>query len=101
MIQTDYEKRSGSEIQCEVNELDNIKVGNRIVYNGKNCTICKILVRNGSSRFLVRYDNEVLDYVPNDKSRYRIASSHIPSHNMAPENTRDVLFKNAVSYFKA
>lgn len=85
MIQTDYEKRSGSEIQCEVNELDNIKVGNRIVYNGKNCTICKILVRNGSSRFLVRYDNEVLDYVPNDKSRYRIASSHIPSHNMAPE----------------
>lgn len=55
----------------EVNELDDIKVGDRIVYGHKSCTICKIFVRGKSSRFLVKYDNEVFDYVPNKKTVYR------------------------------
>ncbi len=55
----------------EIYEIDDVKVGDRIVYDEKECTICKILVRDGSSRFLVKYDNEVLDYVLNNKSLYR------------------------------
>lgn len=58
-------------ILYEVKELDGVKVGDRIVYNGKICTICKIIVRDKSSRFLVKYNDEVLDYVPNKKSHYR------------------------------
>lgn len=69
----------------EVIELDGLKVGDRIVYNGIQCTICKILVRGDSSRFLVRYANEVLDYVPNNKSNYITASSNIKPRNVVRE----------------
>lgn len=61
--------------QFEVDELDGVKVGDRIVYNNKDCTICKILIKGSSSRLLIKYDNEVLDYVQNDKSKYRIVRS--------------------------
>jgi len=62
-------------ISYEVTELDDVKVGDRIVYNGKICTICKIIVRGDSSRFLVQYNDEIFDYVPNNKAHYRKASS--------------------------
>lgn len=57
----------------EVDELDGVKIGSKIVYDGKECTICKILIRDDSSRFLVKYYNEILDYVPNNKSLYHKA----------------------------
>lgn len=68
-------------VLSELNELDGIKVGDRIIYNEKECTICKILVRGDSSRFLVKYDNEVLDYVSNNKSLYRKVMAQSKSRN--------------------
>lgn len=65
-----------SHVLREVDELDGIKVGDRIVYYGKNCTICKIIIREDSSLFQVKYDNEVLDYVVNEKSRYHKVLSY-------------------------
>ena len=85
IIQSDQKERTGSDIQREVAELDGIKVGNKIVYNGKYCTICKILVRGATSRLLVKYDNEVLDYVPNDKSSYKTATPNIKPRNVVQE----------------
>ncbi len=67
-----------TDTQRIVNIIDGIKVGDRLVYNGKECIIQKILSRGSSSRFLVEYSNGVLDYVPNDKSKYRIV--HTPSN---------------------
>lgn len=76
-----------SPILIDLNELDGIKVGDRIIYNEKECTICKIIVRGDSSRLCVKYDNEVLDYVSNDKSRYRIIRSQTtPQYQTSEEN---------------
>ena len=79
------EDNSVSSVLREVNELDGIKVGDRIVYIGKECTICKILVQGNSSRFLVKYANGVLDDVPNDKSSYITISSNIKPRNVVQE----------------
>lgn len=75
------ENNNVSPVLQEINELDGVKLGDRIVYNGKECTICKIFVRGKSSKFLVKYENEVLDYVPNNKSLYRKVLSQSMSHN--------------------
>lgn len=57
--------------QHEVDVCDDIKVGDSIVYGDKRCTICKIFISGKTSKFLVKYDNEVLDYVANRKDLYR------------------------------
>ena len=62
-------------VSREINEFDGVRRGERIVYDGKECTICKIIVKENYSRFLIKYNNEILDYVPNDKSRYVILHS--------------------------
>jgi RNA polymerase primary sigma factor len=81
-------------VSGELNELDGVKVGNRIMYNEKECTICKILVRGDSSRFLVKYDNEVFDYVPNNKALYRKVLAQSKSHNgetnVAPNDNNEI-----------
>lgn len=84
-------------ILSEVVELDGIKVGNQIVYNGKECTICKILVRGDSSRFLVKYTNGILDYVTNDKSSYINTGSIIKSRNVAKEKGNPPQFQLSTS----
>ena len=97
LIQSDQKDRSSSEIQQEVTELDGVKVGNKIVYNGKNCTICKILVRGSVSRLLVKYDNEVLDYVPNDMSSYITVSSNIKPRNEVQQKSIHPQFQLSTS----
>ena len=67
-----------TDVQHIVNKIDDIKVGDQLIYDGKECTIQKIISRGSSSRFLVEYSNGVLDYVSNDKSKYRIV--HTPSN---------------------
>lgn len=84
-IQSDQNEQDDLNRQREVNALDGVKVGDRIVYNGKSCSICKIVVRDRSSRFLVKYDNDVLDYVLNDKKNYKFIDSHIKPHNLVKE----------------
>ena len=59
-------------VQRIANTTNDVKVGDRLKFNGKECIIQKILTRGGSSRFLVEYSNGVFDYVPNDESKYRI-----------------------------
>ena len=72
LSQREEDKHNNVSVLDELNELDGIKGGERIIYNEKECTIQKILRRGSSSRFLVEYSNGILDYVPNDKSKYRI-----------------------------
>lgn len=81
----------------EVSELDGVKVGDQIVYNGKNCTICKIIVRGDSSKLLVEYNNGVLDYVLNKKSRYRSASSQKKSRIVVHEKENRPQFELSTS----
>ena len=76
VITTPVQKENRSQyVQRYVCELDGIKVGERIRFNGKECFIRKIIVRGTKSKFLVEYNNQVLDYVPNDKSRYSVVDS--------------------------
>lgn len=80
--ESDYLPRSEKDqVLHEVEELDGVNVGDQMEYNGKKCTICKIYVRKNSSKFLVKYDNEVLDYVPNKKTLYRKALTQNQSLN--------------------
>lgn len=79
--------RVDAEQDCEVNEIDGINVGDRLIYDNKLCSVSKIFVRgNRSVRFLVKYDNKILDYVPNDKSRYKIENAQIkPQYQVSEE----------------
>ena len=72
--------------QREVSVLDGVKVGDILRYNGKECTIRKILCRGSSSKLLIEYINGILDYVPNDKSRYKIEHAQIkPQYQVSEE----------------
>ena len=74
-------------IQREIDKYDEVRVGDKLKYNGKECTICKIICRGDSSRFLVEYVNGIRDYVANDKSKYRILPSiSIPQKQAPGEN---------------
>ena len=77
-----------SDIQREVKELDGVKVGDVLKYNGEKCTILKIFCRGSSSRLLIEYANGVLDYVPYDKSRCKVVHTKvIPPYQVYEERT--------------
>lgn len=77
-------------IQRKVNIIDGVKVGDQLIYNGKECTIQKILSRGSSSRFLVEYSNGVLDYVLNDESKYRtVHALSNPQHESPKERKNE------------
>ena len=77
--------------QREVKKLDDVKVGDILKYNGKECVIRKIICRGSSSRLLIEYTNGVLDYVPNDKSRYRIVHTlTIPQYQVKEERKSEI-----------
>ena len=77
-----------SDIQREVIKIDDVKVGDVLKYNGKECTIRKIICRGSSSRLLIEYTNGVLDYVPYDKSKYRVVHTQvIPQYQVCKERT--------------
>jgi hypothetical protein len=48
-------------------------VGDRILYDDKSCTVIKKETKMGKLRLIVEYDDGVLDNVPNDWNRYRLA----------------------------
>lgn len=76
----------------EVNELDDIKVGDTLKYNGMECIIRKIYCRDNSSGLIVEYINGILDYVPNDKSKYIIVHDQINDRNDASEKNAQTKF---------
>lgn len=77
--------------QREVKKLDDVKVGDILKYNGKECVIRKIICRGSSSRLLIEYTNGVLDYVPNDKSKYRIVQTQvIPQYQIKEERKSEI-----------
>lgn len=63
-------------IRQEVNELKNIKVGDVILYKDKLATVTKIIIYGGISRLVIKYENNVLDDVINDKSKYTVLQSY-------------------------
>lgn len=83
------DKHNNVSVLDVLNELDGIKVGSRILYNEKECTIQKILSRGSSSRFLVEYSSGILDYVPNDKSKYRIVHTPLMPLHEGPKERKN------------
>lgn len=63
-------------IRQEVNELKEIKVGDVILYKDKLATVTKIIIYGGISRLVIKYENNVLDDVINDKSKYIVLQSY-------------------------
>ena len=64
-------------IPQDVNEIDNIKVGDEIHYNKKYCTVRKIIQNGKFSKLFIEYANGVLDVVSYNKSKCE-QISHIP-----------------------
>lgn len=51
----------------QIREYNGFNVGDSIVYKNSKCIICRILVREGSCRFLIEHENGILDYISNDE----------------------------------
>ena len=47
-------------------------VGDTIIYDSKRCVVTKKGLSGGTMRLIVRYDDGVMDNVPNDWSRYQV-----------------------------
>ena len=61
-------------------EIDGLKVGDVIYYNGKSCIILKIENKGKVRRLYIEYANSVLDVVSYDKNKCR-KFSHSPKSN--------------------
>jgi len=61
-----------NQIEPEVDELG-VKIGDRIIYEYRYCTIVDKKVENGNSMLVVRYDSGQTDVVEDDKSRYTVS----------------------------
>lgn len=71
----------------EVNKLEGLKVDDVILYKDKICIVTKIIIQGNASKLVIKYENDVLDVVNNDKSKYKILSSvkNIETSNVVKE----------------
>lgn len=71
IIQREIEQKK-HERRYEVNTLNDVSVGDVILYRDKLCSVTKIIVMGDTSRLGIEYENGVLDTIQNDKSKYKI-----------------------------
>lgn len=50
----------------------NVKVGDRLIFDSKECVVIKKKVVHSTLRLVIRYANGIIDDVPDDTKRYRI-----------------------------
>lgn len=58
------------------NELNGLKVGDILLYKEKIATVKKILLVGSASKLIIKYENDVLDVVTNNPSKYKVLRSH-------------------------
>jgi len=87
-LETIKKKSDQKEYRRYVSEYDGLFVGDRIKYGNKKCLVSKILVTGKKSKLLVKNDNDILDWVPNIKERYKIIKHS--NVNLNPKNISTV-----------
>ncbi len=64
-------------------------VGDTILYDSKRCVVVKKQMSNGSMRLIVKYEDGVVDNVPNDWDRYSVINKEIPvSYTLSPSSDK-------------
>ena len=67
------ESKDGTNIQTEPDDESVVKIGDRIIYEYRYCTVVDKKIENGHSMLVVRYDSGQTDVVENNKSKYTIS----------------------------
>ena len=68
------ESKDDANIQSEPDDDDSeVKIGDRIIYEYRYCTVTDKKIENGHSMLVVRYDSGQTDVVEDDKSKYTIS----------------------------
>ena len=68
------ESKDDAKIQTEPDDDESeVKIGDRIIYEYRYCTIVDKKIENGHSMLVVRYDSGQTDVVEDDKSKYTIS----------------------------
>ena len=68
------ESKDDTNIQSEPDDDDSeVKIGDRIIYEYRYCTVTDKKIENGNSMLVVRYDSGQTDVVEDDKSKYTIS----------------------------
>lgn len=68
------ESKDDTNIQSEPDDDDSeVKIGDRIIYEYRYCTVTDKKIENGHSMLVVRYDSGQTDVVEDDKSKYTIS----------------------------
>ena len=61
-----------------VEEYSGVKVGDRIIYEYRYCTIVDKRTENGKSLLVIRYDSGSTETIENDLAKYTITTSSKP-----------------------
>ena len=67
------ESEDDTNIQSEANDETGVKIGDRIIYEYRYCTVVDKKAENENSMLVVRYDNGQTDMVEDDKSKYSVS----------------------------
>lgn len=68
------ESKDGTNIQSEPDDDDaGVKIGDRIIYEYRYCTVTDKKIENGNSMLVVRYDSGQTDVVEDNKTKYTLS----------------------------
>lgn len=68
------ESKDGTNIQSEPDDDDSgVKIGDRIIYEYRYCTVTDKKIENGNSMLVVRYDSGQTDVVEDNKTKYTLS----------------------------
>ena len=71
------ESKDDTDIQSEPEDDElGVKIGERIIYEYRYCTVVDKKTENGSSMLVVRYDSGQTDVVEDDKSKYTVSKDY-------------------------
>lgn len=67
------ESKDDTNIQSEPDDDSGVKIGDRIIYEYRYCTVTDKKIENGNSMLVVRYDSGQTDVVEDNKTKYTLS----------------------------
>ena len=67
------ESKDDTDTQSGIDDEQEVKIGDRIIYEYRYCTVIDRKTENGNSVLVVRYDSGQTDVVEDDKSKYSVS----------------------------
>ena len=69
------ESKDDTDTQSGIDDEQEVKIGDRIIYEYRYCTVIDRKTENGNSVLVVRYDSGQTDVVEDDKSKYSVSKN--------------------------